>query len=46
MSALLKLPWYKKNHQFLQKVKLDLKFLDGEIRPFMMPKNPKIIFDF
>jgi hypothetical protein len=44
ISTIVKLDVYAKNIIPYSEIKLKMDFLEGEIAPFMMPKNPKPIF--
>jgi hypothetical protein len=46
IATIIKLDIYHKNILIYSDVKLKLDFLEGEVSPFMMPKNPKPIFDY
>jgi hypothetical protein len=45
ISTILSIGWYQKNCKFLSQVKFNFDKLDKEIRPNIMPKNSKPIFD-
>jgi hypothetical protein len=46
IGRLLDLSWYRENFKYLQGAKLNFEFIEDEVRPVMMPKNPKPIFSY